>query len=306
LKKNVSKFFLITLKLAAIMLMRSFEASAQCTSPAGVGGQLRFASPDYVYCDGTTWKSMTVSVSGDACTKAGELGRDGTNLRFCNGTNWVSANGAATGDSCVGSREGAINWFGTSNYLRWCIDTNWRHVGNYTQPSSPTGPTGCDTIGQACDDGSFYVGLSPADGKKVFMTSSTFQASSIRFDSATCTRCGDGTVATSITDGRANTKALLAFNASGFNAAKYCDDLSAHGHTDWYLPSGGGVTSEQQLMHQMNLSAGGSVGGLGGLVVYFSSTEASSNNAHFFNYNTGATGSGGKDFSRNVRCIRRL
>jgi hypothetical protein len=170
----------------------------------------------------------------------------------------------------------------------------------------PEGPTGCDSIGQQCDDGSFYVGLSPEDGKKVFMTGSTFQASSTRFDSASCSRCGDGSVATSITDGRANTNALLAFNANGFDAAKYCNDLSAHGHTDWYLPSGGGETSEQYLMYQMNQTAGGNVGGLGGIVVYYSSTEASSTQAYVFNYNNGNTGSGGKDFSRNVRCIRRL
>lgn len=111
-------------------------------------------------------------------------------------------------------------------------------------------------IGQQCADGNFYIGLSPADGERVYMTGAAHEGSGIRWDSASCSCCGDGSIATSQTDGRANTNALLAFNATGFDAAAHCESLNAieaHSYDDWYLPAGGpdGSSSEINLIWEM-------------------------------------------------------
>lgn len=170
---------------------------------------------------------------------------------------------------------------------------------------------GSPALGTECADGSFYIGLSPIDGTtKVYMTSAAHEVSE-SFDSASCSFCGDGSVATSQTDGRANTNALLAFNATGFDAAAHCDGLnatSAHGHTDWYLPAGGdtGVT-EQNLFWAM-VQAEGIIDGIGASSSwYWSSKEGSlSSNAALQRFDTGArSNSGSKNGNHSIRCVRR-
>lgn len=170
---------------------------------------------------------------------------------------------------------------------------------------APT-PTNCDTIGQQCDDDSFYIGISPADGERVYMTSAAHEGSSIRWDSASCYRCGDGTIATSQTDGRANTNALLAFNATGFDAAAYCDGLEAHGYDDWYLPAGGSGTGTEQNLFWAMVQAEGTVDGIGSSGSwYWSSSEDDSGGARVQRFSDGRQPSDGKYGAGLVRCVRR-
>ena len=181
------------------------------------------------------------------------------------------------------------------------------------------GPTNCNTIGDPCDDGSYYIGLSPTDNTtKVYMTSAVHETS-IRWDEQPpCYRCGLGdTGATSITDGGANVTALRAYsgdtatagNLNGFGAAKYCDNLTGvHGHSDWYLPAGGldGSSSEINLINLM-VQAQGTVGGLTASSSgwYWSSTETSSGNARVQRFSDGYQASRFKNGAILVRCVRR-
>lgn len=165
-------------------------------------------------------------------------------------------------------------------------------------------PPDCPDIGDSCSNGSYYIGNSPEDGRKVFMTAQTYEVTR-RFDSATCSECGDGTIGVSQTDGRVNTNALLAFDATGFDAAGYCDSLEAHDKDDWYLPGGSGTGTEQNLFWNM-VQAVGPVDGIGSSAnEYWSSTEGDADGAYsqFFNiYDAGGGDKGGNNY---VRCVRR-
>lgn len=143
------------------------------------------------------------------------------------------------------------------------------------------------------------------------MTSAAHEGTGIRWDNASCYRCGDGSLATSQTDGRTNTNALLAFNATGFNAAAHCESLNAieaHGYDDWYLPAGGpnGSSSEINLIWLM-VQAEGTVGGLtaGTSNWYWSSTEFHPDIAIMQRFNNGYQGALSKTNNFLVRCVRR-
>ena len=207
-------------------------------------------------------------------------------------------------------KGGTLVYNNDHNIMQYCNGEVWIAMGETgTATVITAAPTGCDTIGQQCDDDSFYIGLSPEDGERVYMTSAAFEGSGIRWDSASCSYCGDGSLATSQTDGRANTNALLAFNATGFNAAAYCDGLEAHGYNDWYLPAGGpnGSSSEINLIWEMV----DDVGVIGGLTAsssgwYWSSSENSSNYANVQRFSDGTQVTYlTKSFAHLVRCVRR-
>ena len=117
-------------------------------------------------------------------------------------------------------------------------------------PTHPcTGTTSDPAIGETCDDGSIYAGLSP-DGNVAMYTTPADAASTYTWNDGTtnyrnipgltnCTDTSPGTAATCQT-GEANTAFLV--GATGeldypFAAAEYCDGLSAHGYDDWYLPA---------------------------------------------------------------------
>ena len=128
-----------------------------------------------------------------------------------------------------------------------------------------------------------------------------------RWDNASCYRCGDGTIAVSTTDGRVNTSSLLAYDPNGFDAAAYCDQLVAHDHNDWYLPSGGtGADTEQYLFWQMRQIVG-NIDGIGlDNTRYWSSTESSADRAYAHRFTDGDQGDNNKQRETNlVRCVRR-
>ena len=206
--------------------------------------------------------------------------------------------------------------------LQICTAQNWLGLHSMTCPDGDAcapGPANCDNIGDQCDDGSFYIGLSPEDGERVYMTDAAHETS-IRWDEdPPCFRCGLGdTGATSIADGRANVQALRAYggdnatsgNLDGFGAAKYCDGLNAieaHGYDDWYLPAGGpnGSSSEINLIWLM-VQAEGAVGGLntsGGW--YWSSSEDYSYYARIQRFSDGFQLANFKTSTGLVRCVRR-
>jgi hypothetical protein len=270
----------------------------------------------------TQIESNIIQVSGLAAAGTVSITGDGSpEFRICSAadcsteiTPWGSTNQAintgdylqlgltsSASDSALHSATATIN--GTSD--QWDVTTG----------VSP--PANCDNIGQQCDDGSYYIGLSPEDGTKVYVTAAAHETSSRWDEEPPCYRCGLGdTGATSITDGRGNVEALRAYggdNATagtldGFGAAKYCDNLTGiHGHDDWYLPAGGanGSSSEINLIWLM-VQAEGAVGGLNTSGSwYWSSSEANSTNARVQRFSDGLQHTNGKQLTVLVRCVRR-
>lgn len=214
-------------------------------------------------------------------------------------------------DTCAGYPAGAYMRsggpeLGGAIYHLSCQGGVWEELDGASCPLPP--PANCDSVGQQCDDGSFYIGLSPEDGEKVYMTSAGYEAS-VRWDSASCSNCGNGTIATSQTDGRANTNALLAFNPIGFDAAAYCNGLNAieaHGRNDWYLPAGGEDSGTEQNLFWLMVQAEGTVDGIGSSSTYYwSSSEDGSFGTWNQRFSDGRQNDDDKDRTLLVRCVRR-
>lgn len=96
-------------------------------------------------------------------------------------------------------------------------------------------------------------------------------------------------------DGQANTTALVSAYGDGSYAAKVCDDLSAFGHDDWYLPSRAELDA---IVKQNYLIADYELDG------YWSSTETTSNKAWSINFTDGIPSDINKNQNKRCRCIR--
>jgi len=121
--------------------------------------------------------------------------------------------------------------------------------------------------------------------------------------------------ATSLTDGKANTMAIINFHNSldnyaanpaqchedndGSIAALICNSLDAFGYNDWYLPS----KDELNALFENKDAIGGFTND-----VYWSSTEATAYLDDFVwlqNFDSGQQYGISKTFSAKVRCVRR-
>jgi hypothetical protein len=100
--------------------------------------------------------------------------------------------------------------------------------------------------------------------------------------------------------GKANTEAIVAAQGAGNYAAQICNDLDINGYHDWYLPS----KSECFTMY-FNLKTMKKIGHFTD-AIYWSSTEASLNNAYSQYSNDGYPPNGGyyKNTPQFVRAIR--
>ena len=89
-------------------------------------------------------------------------------------------------------------------------------------------------MGDLCADGTYYIGN--VGNGSVFATSAGNESTETWNNGTTNwvdTAADDGS------DGAVNTSILVASGDAGspYDAAVYCDGLSAHGHDDWYLPA---------------------------------------------------------------------
>jgi hypothetical protein len=166
-------------------------------------------------------------------------------------------------------------------------------------------PQGCAAIGDICDDGTVYVGLSP-DGNVPMFTTQSDLPGDLTWKGNTS---GIGYVQTSITNnntGASNTQALLLIdsdsNAALFqphSAAQSCADLVQGGADDWYLPA----RAELALIGaNMNLFPG-----INQSQWYWSSTEDAGNMNLAWTWNMGAgnLANRAKNFQFPVRCVRK-
>ena len=166
------------------------------------------------------------------------------------------------------------------------------------------GPTGCPSIGDVCSDGSIYAGLSP-DGNVAMYTTPADAGSFLWLNGAgwtdtmvDCLGTTPGT-ASSCRTGEANTALLVGLSDGhdSYDAALHCDGLSAHGHTDWYLPA----LDELDVLYDNRVAIGGFIA-----APYWSSSERDNDFAREQRFSNGTQGAGDKyGMGQRVRCVRR-
>lgn len=174
-------------------------------------------------------------------------------------------------------------------------------------------PQGCPNIGDVCDDGTIYAGLSPDGNIEMFVAPMDLGSSPWNNGNASdfvLTGVGGNT-------GEANTLALVQTDSdsasAGFQthqAAQLCYDMAANGTDDWYLPSG----IEASLMWDNLVDEDGDSDPNTPNPItkfgfedsrYWTSSEFDSNTASRLRIDTGGTGGSNKDMFWRVRCIRK-
>lgn len=212
--------------------------------------------------------------------------------------------------------EGALVYNSSSRVMQYCNGANWIAIGKAAAPPLDL-CAGSPSPGDVCDDGSIYAGLSP-DGNVPMYTTPADAPSTYTWNDGTgnytdmsmanCTDSSPGTAASCQT-GEANTAFLV--GATGepdypFAAAEYCDGLSAHGYSDWYLPA----QDELNVLYT-NKNTGalnGTFNETGSYPAgyYWSSSEYGNVSARFQRFSDGAQHFNYvKDDGLAVRCVRR-
>lgn len=152
---------------------------------------------------------------------------------------WSSTQHATTTTSAyydmVGSSGGAVKTgtamsnAKTTSYTAHCVRTYVPVIG-----ASDPDPCATTTVsGTICKDGSVYT--TTYNGWRLFVTSPAFEVSGSPYNQM---NTGGTTIPLTLTqnNGLTNTPILKA-DARGFPQPAYCDNLVAHGKSDWYLPS---------------------------------------------------------------------
>ena len=117
---------------------------------------------------------------------------------------------------------------------------------------------------------------------------------------------------TNIFRGDTNTASIISQSGHTTSAAKLCDDYSAFGFTDWYLPSLQELRQAFKNLYAINYTLGdgsisGSISGINSISgTYWTSTEQSTSNACTFNINNGSGGIASKSTSTESRAFRKV
>jgi hypothetical protein len=167
----------------------------------------------------------------------------------------------------------------------------------------------CPTIGNVCSDGSIYAGVSPDGTKAMFTTIAANEHSGIAWNdgsnnSRDTSLANCGSSESTCRTGKSNSSTLATEDSSSaagiqpHNAAQYCENLTAHGQTDWYLPA----KDEMNVLYTNRTAIGGFVSGW-----YWSSSEIGIYHAWVQNLSIGGQyGVLDKYYSARVRCVRRV
>ncbi|WP_366555332.1 DUF1566 domain-containing protein [Aquibaculum sediminis] len=162
----------------------------------------------------------------------------------------ITGIGPAAAQNCIGPDSDIGNAIFNTNYdvIQGCTAVHgWTTA--FHEPGCPDG-SGCHpctggsppSLGQTCDDGTIYAGDTP-DGDDPMYTTDADQSSGAFWGAY-----GFETESTSSVTGAANTANVYAHVRAGDgdynpddgytpNAFVLCEELSAHGHDDWYLPA---------------------------------------------------------------------
>lgn len=235
--------------------------------------------------NGGSWLALGPIGPGPAsCSLDGETVIHGASFLFFN---------AQTSANCLGASQ-----------LRTCTFGNLDGDPSYQYASC--GPTGCDSIGDACSDGSIYAGLSPDGNMRMYTTpadAGQFAWNDVNSTGYTTTN------QTSNVTGQANTAALSELDSNSdvggmqpHRAAQHCADLVAHGQSDWYLSA----RDELNVLRVNRAAIGGfNLSGSYPAGWYWSSSENSLNLARGQRFVSGGQDTHLKNDDLSVRCVRK-
>jgi hypothetical protein len=193
-----------------------------------------------------------------------------------------------------------MKYHSVGQVMQYCDGAGWVAIGKEPEDPCANSPA----VGTLCEDGTYYAGLSPDGNVPMFMASSSTEVSDSWNDGNTDYST---TNLTSTTDGNGNTATLVVTDSDDVaggvqphNAANYCDGLSAHGHTDWYLPA------EDEL--NLFWNGGAPIGNVrvSFPAWYWSSTESSNSAARQQRFDTGIQAASNKELNVGfyIRCVR--
>lgn len=235
-------------------------ATYTVTNPAQDTTPDAFSFTNYNTYTGALVNSTTVTINGITGSVPISISGAGSPEYSIAGGAWTSASGTITNGQSLRLRQTAASSTGVTNTASVTIGTstvNWDITATVTDPCALSSPS----PGSVCTDGTVYVGTYNGYTYKTTRGGCT--------NSATPT-CAGGTdtvmKAFAANDGRTPTanvwggvssnfnnttsgvanSSYLATNYADTDAAKYCEDMSYGGYTDWYLPARG----ELYLLYQ--------------------------------------------------------
>ncbi len=158
--------------LCVFLVTLSGYAHAQCSSPAGVAGEVAFdatGSGDYEYCNDTSWISMDGS-SGGAVTLVGHWKLDetsGSSIADSAGSNTGTWNDGAdddvTGETITGQIGTALDFDGSDDYIEIADDNSLDITGGVTiaawiqYSSGPSGGIVCKQDATNSNDANYCL-----------------------------------------------------------------------------------------------------------------------------------------------------
>lgn len=248
-------------------------------------------------------------------------GTAGNNITWTEGL-WMNMSGQSlfqvgndTG-GCTSEKLGRLRYNGTSTW-EYCNGSAWTP---FEQAASGgcVSPAPCDDLNEVCSDGTVFIGCHPTTGARLYATRchlrTPVESSGCASGSLTLLAWNNGN-STGRTDisgansyhlGAANSAALLAADSDNgvagtqpHLAAQACDNLSVHGHSDWYLPA----PSEVSLIVWALYSNYNSGNGLNFVSPSWSSQNVTANNARHVDSSV-VHASGTKNTQRGVHCVR--
>lgn len=213
----------------------------------------------------------------------------------------LAATAVCNGSSCGSETRpvGRMIYNQDFDLIQVCrADGTWAALSTPGCPDGDCGPDPCvdsPSPGTTCRDGSFYIGENGT--KKIYATTSAHQVSRT-WNNGTMNWTTTGVAST--TDGAGNTDDLVNLSDAGapYEAAEYCDGLTAHGHSDWYLPA----KDELDLFWNDGSPVAGVLTGSSNW--YWSSTEDANAGAWVQRFSDGHRVNGLKYDSLLVRCVR--
>lgn len=268
--------------------------------------------------------AMSFDVNGDKKAHLYVNGAEvpGYDTQTVNGSG-TSTGGSAGSDYIIGtdSNSGCWDGSGANRTFDGAIDDvrmynrvlSTKELQKLYQMGAPVGkttalPQGCPSIGDICDDGTVYAGLSPDGNVAMFTTQNDISGLKYWNSGNSTGRTSTGT--TDLNTGGANTNTIVTVDSdsvtSGFqthDATQACYDLVSNGADDWYLPAQNELNlmyTSQNLIGNFSLDLSGSFD-----TYYWSSTQDTTNHGRSIRFADGAVIGEFKDRLMAVRCVRK-